>query len=130
VVYVGAGPLEAPNWTKDNMLVFNGDGRLRRIPANGGRWRPSTTESHRVNNDHVLSPDGNDDGISRQSQRKKRQSLILCGADRRRDPAQVRRNRLRICNGWSRTGKTLAFCGDRTALDVYTIPAAAAKRRG
>jgi TolB protein len=52
--------VEAPNWTPDGRwLIVNGDGRLFRIPAEGGELLEinlgGVTE---LNNDHVLSPDG------------------------------------------------------------------------
>jgi TolB protein len=59
VVYMAPGRFEAPNWTKDNMLLFNGDGHLHRIPVDGGK--PETIDTGiatRLNNDHALSPDG------------------------------------------------------------------------
>ena len=125
VVYVAPGRFEAPNWTKDNMLVFNGDGRLRRIPANGGKVETIDTGiATRVNNDHVLSPDGTMMGISDQSQ-EKRQSLIYVVPIGGGTPRKVTAKSPSYLHGWSPDGKTLAFCGDRNGnFDVYTIPAA------
>lgn len=50
---------EAPNWTPDGHLVLNGDGLLWTLPVDGGE--PTTVAAPglpAVNNDHVLSPDG------------------------------------------------------------------------
>jgi Tol biopolymer transport system component len=125
VVYVAPGRFEAPNWTKDNMLLFNGDGRLRRIPADGGK--PETIDTGiatRLNNDHVLSPDGTMMGISDQSQ-EKRQSLVYVVPIGGGTPHKVTEKSPSYLHGWSPDGKTLAFCGDRNGnFDVYTIPAA------
>ncbi|MBW8761259.1 MAG: PD40 domain-containing protein [Microbacterium sp.] len=51
---------EAPNWTDDDHLLVNGDGRLWLLPVDGS----TAPEEIRVdglpdaNNDHVLAPDG------------------------------------------------------------------------
>lgn len=125
VVYVAPGRFEAPNWTKDNMLVFNGDGRLHRIPADGGK--PETIDTGiatRLNNDHVLSPDGTMMGISDQSQEEHR-SLIYVVPIGGGTPRKVTAKSPSYLHGWSPDGKTLAFCGERNGnFDVYTIPAA------
>jgi Tol biopolymer transport system component len=53
--------IEAPNWSGDGMwIVFNGDGRLWRIPAGGGH-APEPIDTGTVcgiGNDHLFSPDG------------------------------------------------------------------------
>lgn len=125
VTYVAPGRFEAPNWTRDNMLVFNGDGHLHRIPVDGGK--PETIDTGiatRLNNDHAISPDGSTIAISDASQ-PPRQSLIyvvpLAGGAARR----VTEKAPSYFHGWSADGKTLAFCGQRNGnFDIYTIPAA------
>ncbi|MGD0778345.1 MAG: hypothetical protein ABSC05_36655 [Candidatus Solibacter sp.] len=125
VTYVAPGRFEAPNWTKDNMLLFNGDGRLHRIPVDGGK--PETIDTGiatRLNNDHAISPDGTMVAISDQSQ-EQHQSLIyvapIGGGPARRVTAKAPS----YFHGWSPDGKTLAFCGERNGnFDIYTIPAA------
>ena len=125
VVYVAPGRFEAPNWTKDNMLLFNGDGRLHRIPVDGGR--PETIDTGfatRLNNDHALSPDGTMMGISDQSQEEHR-SLVYVVPIGGGTPRKVTAKSPSYLHGWSPDGKTLAFCGERNGnFDVYTIPAA------
>lgn len=122
-VYTAQGRFEAPNWTKDNMLIYNGDGLLHRIPAAGGT--PVTIDSgfaNRINNDHVLSPDGTLIAISDQSQEQRRSTIYTLpiggGA-----PKRVTPNAPSYLHGWSPDGKTLAYCADRGGnYDVYTIP--------
>jgi hypothetical protein len=125
VVYMAPGRFEAPNWTKDNMLLFNGDGRLHRIPAAGGK--PQTIDTGiatRLNNDHAISPDGTMIAISDQSQ-EQRQSLIYVAPIGGGIPRRVTQKSPSYFHGWSPDGKTLAFCGERNGnFDVYTIPAA------
>lgn len=51
---------EAPNWTADDRLLVNGDGKLWLLPADG--TAPPTElvalDLPDVNNDHVVAPDG------------------------------------------------------------------------
>jgi hypothetical protein len=125
VVYVAPGRFEAPNWTKDNMLLFNGDGRLHRIPVDGGK--PETIDTAfatRLNNDHAISSDGTMIAISDQSQEPRR-SLVYVAPIGGGTPRKVTEKSPSYLHGWSPDGKTLAFCGERNGnFDVYTIPAA------
>jgi TolB protein len=125
VVYVAPQRFEAPNWTRDNMLIFNGDGRLHRIPADGGK--PETIDTGfatRVNNDHAISPDGTMIAISDQSQEPRRSQIYVVPIGGG-TPRKVTEKSPSYFHGWSPDGKTLAFCGERNGnFDVYTIPAA------
>src|SRR5688500_19527790 len=61
VVFTADEVIEAPNWTPDGTaLIFNAGGELWRIGAEGaGEPRRIETGALRdLNNDHVLSPDG------------------------------------------------------------------------
>lgn len=125
VVYVAEGRFEAPNWTRDNMLLFNGDGRLHRIPVEGGK--PVTIDTGfatRLNNDHAVSFDGTMIAISDQSQ-EKRQSLIYVLPIGGGTPRRVTVKAPSYFHGWSPDGKTLTYCAERNGnYDVYTIPVA------
>ena len=125
VTYTAPGRLEAPNWTKDDMLVFNGDGRLHRIPVNGGK--PETIDTGfatQVNNDHAISPDGTMIAISDRSQ-PPGQSLVYVVPAGGGRPRKVTEKAPSYFHGWSPDGKTLAFCGERNGnFDIYTIPVA------
>lgn len=125
VTYVAPRRFEAPNWTKDNMLLFNGDGRLHRIPVEGGKPQTlDTGTATRLNNDHAVSPDGTMVAISDQSQ-EPRQSLIYVVPAGGGAPRKVTQKSPSYFHGWSPDGKTLAFCGERNGnFDVYTVPAA------
>jgi len=130
VVYVAPGRFEAPNWTKDNYLIFNGDGRLHRIPVDGGKPELIDTGiATRLNNDHAISPDGTMMAISDQSQPPRRSQVYVVpiggGAARK-----VTEKSPSYFHGWSPDGKTLAFCGERDGnFDVYTIPAAGGEEK-
>jgi TolB protein len=125
VIYVAPERFEAPNWTPDGTtLLFNRNGRIERIPAQGGK--PETIDTGfatRCNNDHGISPDAKWLAISDQSQGEDSTVYIVPiggGAPRRitqRSPS--------YWHGWSPDGKTLAFVGERNGeFDIYSIPAA------
>ena len=123
VVTVVPEKIEAPNWTPDGAsLIFNGDGKLKRIPAAGGAVE--TIESgfaSRINNDHGISPDGKLLAISDSTQESK--SVIYTLPFGGGAPRRVTKNAPSYWHGWSPDGKTLAFCGQREGkFDIYTIP--------
>lgn len=124
VVYTTTNHIEAPNWSRDGSnLVFNGRGRLYRIPVLGGEpTLLDTGFATRCNNDHGISPDGTLLVISDQSQgdRKSRMyTLPMAGGV----PRLVTEFGPSYWHGWSPDGKTLAYCAERGGeYDVYTIP--------
>ena len=124
VVTVLPEKIEAPNWTPDGAsLIFNGGGKLKRIPAAGG-GAVETIESgfaSRINNDHGISPDGKLLAISDSTEESK--SVIYTLPFAGGAPRRVTKNAPSYWHGWSPDGKTLAFCGQREGkFDIYTIP--------
>lgn len=124
VVYVAATHFEAPNWLPDNSgFLVNEDGRVEKIGAKGEAPAQVNTGSRtRVNNDHVLSPDGRQLAISDDTEAggSRIYTLPLTGGE----PRKVTKNAPSYAHGWSPDGKTIAFCGERKGeFDVYTIPA-------
>ena len=129
IVYVTPTRIEAPNWLRDGRsLIFNGGGRIHRIPVTGGKPEVIDTGfATRCNNDHGVSPDGRLLVISDQSQGK-RQSLIYTLPIKGGTPNLITESGPSYWHGWSPDGKTLAFCGQRDGeFDIYTIPAAGGK---
>jgi len=125
-IYSAPERFEAPNWTRDGAaLLFNGGGRILRIPATGGK--PETLDTGfamRCNNDHGLSPDGTLLAISDQSQGDHK-SLVYVVPAAGGTPRRVTQRAPSYWHGWSPDGKTLAFVGERGGeFDVYTIPVA------
>ncbi len=124
IVYAAPNHFEAPNWTRDSAaLLFNQDGHILRLPVTGGQ--PSTidtgTATH-CNNDHGISPDGQQLAISDSTQPDHQSSVYVLpiggGAPRR-----VTEKSPSYWHGWSIDGKTLAFTGQRNGdFDIYTIP--------
>lgn len=124
VVEVFHSHVEAPNWTPDGKyLLYNGGGRLHRIPVGGGPSETIDTGfATRLNNDHGISPDGTMLAIS-DSTREPRRSAIYVLPIGGGTPRPVTTKTPSYWHGWSRDGKTLAYCADRNGnYDIYTIP--------
>ncbi len=123
-VYVTPEHIEAPNWTRDGTaFIFNGGGRLYRLPVNGSKPElVNTGFATQCNNDHGISPDGKTLVISDQSQEDHKSllySLPLTGGT----PKRLTQNSPSYWHGWSPDGKTLAFVGERNGeFDIYSIP--------
>jgi TolB protein len=125
-VYTTDSRIEAPNWTPDGkLLLFNREGRIERIPVEGGEPEPLPTGfATDCNNDHGISPDGKSLAISDSSQ-DGHESLIYVLPLAGGTPRRVTRKSPSYFHGWSPDGKTIAFCGERDGkYDVYTIAAA------
>jgi hypothetical protein len=116
--------VEAPNWTKDDFLIYNSGGLLYRIPVAGGEpVAIDTGFANRNNNDHGISPDGKMLAISDQSQETRR-SIVYTVPIGGGTPTRITAGSPSYWHGWSPDGKTLAYVGDRNGnLDIYTMPA-------
>ena len=124
VVYLAAGRIEAPNWTRDGKsFLFNSGGRIERLPVAGGKPEMIDTGfAVRCNNDHGISPDGTQLVISDQSQKEDR-SLIYISPMSGGTPRRITKNSPSYWHGWSPDGKMLAFVGERNdEFDIYSIP--------
>lgn len=126
VVYVAPERFEAPNWMPDGRtLLFNRNGRIEKIPVQGGIPQVLDTGfSTRCNNDHLVSPDGMQLGISDNSQ-ENHQSLVYIVPITGGTPRRITEKSPSYLHGWSPDGKTLAFVGERNGeFDIYAIRAA------
>ncbi len=123
-VHVFEGWMEAPNWTADDRLVYNSEGRLFSIPAVDGPITPIDTGfADRCNNDHGLSPDGTRIAISDQSQ-DDGESVVYTVPIGGGEPTRITAGAPSYWHGWSPDGATLAFCGRRDdRFGIFTIPA-------
>lgn len=132
VIYETSELIEAPNWTPDGQwLIYNADGRLFRISPDGanGPRRINTAPIEDLNNDHVISPDGENLFVSANDGHLYR-CPISGGV-----PVKVSNDKnpdlgfKYYLHGISPDGKTLAYVGlerqAKTAVTrICTIPAA------
>ncbi len=121
---------EAPNWTPDgDWLIVNGDGRLFRIPVDGGA-EPEEIDLGGVpaiNNDHVLSPDGQTVYVSADDGHL--YAVPVAGGSSVRVSNDRGAGFHHYLHGVSPDGSTLAYIGlehrDGVRIaNVWTIPAA------
>ncbi len=118
--------IEAPNWTKDGAaFIYNADGRLWRLPAEGGcATLLDTGFCTRCNNDHVLSADGKSVAVS--NDRHGGSQVFILPLDGGVEPRQVTAKKPSYLHGWSPDGRELVYCAMRDADprgDVYAISA-------
>ena len=119
--------IEAPNWTHDGRsLIYNSNGRIWRIPVEGGEpVQVNTGPLNHNNNDHGISPDGTQLIVSDQSEPdnlSRIHLLPLAGADA---PRLVvgRADARSYWHGWTPDGRTIAYvhvAADGSAYDIYT----------
>ena len=124
-LYCTTNHIEAPNWTPDGAaFLFNGAGRIWRLPVAGGQPQALDTGfAIRCNNDHGLSPDGTLLAISDGSQEKR--SIIYTLPAAGGAPKRVTPLGPSYWHGWSPDAKTLVYCAERNGqFDIYSIPAA------
>ena len=126
VLYIAPHRFEAPNWMPDGKtLLFNRNGHIEKISAAGGTPQALDTGfATRCNNDHLISPDGTQFGISDNSQ-EDHKSLVYIVPIGGGTPRRITQKSPSYLHGWSPDGKTLAFVGERNGdFDIYAIPAA------
>ena len=115
--------IEAPNWLPDgNTLLYNAGGSLWLFDLATGKSRKVDTGSAaRCNNDHVLSPDGRQVGLS--SAGPEGRSLVYVAPLSGGEPRLVTPVGPSYLHGWSPDGTTLAYCAERGGeFDIYTMP--------
>ena len=129
VVHASAEPFEAPNWTRDgSALVYNtsgrseGRGRLVRFDlATRQGTLIETGFAVRNNNDHVLSFDGTQLGISDQTQGDG-QSAVYTLPAAGGAPKPITKLSPSYMHGWSPDGRFLVYTGGRNGeFDIFKI---------
>ncbi len=100
--------LEAPNWTRDDRLILNGEGVLWALdPATGALTRIEIEGVPDLNNDHVLAPEGETIYVSANDWHIY-EAPLAGGHARRVTPDD---GRLHFLHGVSPDGSTLAYIG-------------------
>ncbi len=133
VLFTANEIIEAPNWTPDGAaLIFNAGGELWRIPADGSAEpvRIDTGPLHDLNNDHVLSPDGQTIYVS--SDDSHLYALPIGGSSTPRRVSNTHPERHHYyLHGVSPDGQTLVYTGVEARngnswgrVNIWTIPAA------
>ncbi|RYD68075.1 MAG: hypothetical protein EOP58_01520 [Sphingomonadales bacterium] len=127
VVRTFAGKIEAPNWTRDGAaLLYNGDGRIWRVPVEGGRPAAIDTGRHvKNNNDHGISPDGKQLIISDQAEPDNLSRIYVLPIIGSATPKLVSSypDARSYWHGWSPDGKMIAYVyvhATDGAYDIYT----------
>ncbi|MDR1918058.1 MAG: transporter [Tannerellaceae bacterium] len=118
--------MEAPNWTVDGKwLIYNSGGKLYKLSPDtpGEPVLIPTGAASRCNNDHVLSFDGRQIGISSGSEEDGR-SRVWTAPIEGGEAKLITPLAPSYLHGWSPDVKTLAYCAERNGnFDVYVIPA-------
>ncbi len=125
VVHSVPDSMQAPNWTPDGKaLIFNRNGRLYRFEIESNLITEINTDfATRNNNDHALSFDGKQLGISHHSADHGGKSMIYVVPVGGGTPTLLSRDGPSYLHGWSPDGRFLAFTGQRNEnLDIYLLP--------
>ena len=135
--------IEAPQFTPGgDALYFNSLALIWRYSLSDGSVRRIDTGAcQNCNNDHVLSPDGSQLGISCGDENGLSRIYVLPAAGG--EPRLVTGQGPSYLHGWSPDGKTLTYCAFRgpkpeggnffsapfTGPDIYTIPVSGGEER-
>jgi TolB protein len=130
IVYTVSYSIQGPNWTTDGKSILFNDykGLLYNYDiASGKPVQINTGTVTNSNNDHVLSFDGSQLGLS-SSVKELGGSIIYTVSVTGGVPKQVTPKGPSYLHGWSPDGKSLVFCGDRNGeFDVYKVPVGGGK---
>jgi TolB protein len=110
VIATGSFHMEAPNWSRDGKsLVFDRDGKLWTVPADGGApTQLNTGAATRCTGSHGLSPDGKWLAISC-SMPDKPETRVYILPSTGGEPRLLTENPASYFHSWSPDGKTIAF---------------------
>jgi len=122
-VYSCTRLFEAPNWSRDGkFLVFNQDGLLHKIPVVGGQPEAIFSGSaNKNNNDHGISPDGDEIAISHHSTNDNGDSIIYIMPIGGGEPRRITALGPSYWHGWSPDNKRLVYVAGRKHSRHYNI---------
>ena len=116
--------LQAPNWTPNGKtLIYNSEGKLYNFDiASKSASILNTDFANKNNNDHVLSFDGKQIGISHHGVESKGQSVVYTVSIKGGVPKRITENSPSYFHGWSPNSKLLLYTADRNGdFDIYQI---------
>jgi hypothetical protein len=126
VIYQSPASLQAPNWTRDgHSLIYNSNGLLYRMDTGRGSTPVviNTGTANHNNNDHVISFDGKQLGISNHSAADKNVSIVYVLPITGGEPRRLTKTGPSYLHGWSPDGKFLVYTAQRNDdFDIYKIP--------
>jgi TolB protein len=131
IVYTSPKSLQAPNWTIDGKsLIYNSDGLIYKLDLQSRKADVlNTGDVKNNNNDHVLSFDGKQLGLSSGVQ-KLGGSIIYTVPVEGGTPKQITPKGPSYLHGWSPDAKKLIFTGQRNnEYDIYEVPSAGGKEK-
>jgi Tol biopolymer transport system component len=119
--------LEAPNWHPDGYLIVNSYGKIYTLDLKSKKLSLLNTGfAIECNNDHGISPDKQWLAVSHNDRKdpspKPYKSVIYILPIKGGEPKRVTKEVVSYWHGWSRDGKTLAYCAERNGnFDIYSI---------
>jgi Tol biopolymer transport system component len=125
IVYESDEPLEAPNWTRDGKaLIYNSKGLLYRFDLESGTPTQIETDfATRNNNDHVISWDGTQLGISHHMDGEPGGgSAVFTMPIEGGTPKRITDKTPSYFHGWSPDDQFLVYTAERNGqYDIYKI---------
>ena len=124
VIHESKGRFEAPNWMPGGKkLLFNEGGELYTISTEGEEVQKlNTGKVNHLNNDHVLSKDGNWLGISsHRSGLNGGGSTVYVLPLQGGEPRLITEQTPSYLHGWNPNGKELAIVAQRNGFKIYNL---------
>jgi Tol biopolymer transport system component len=118
------GSWQAPNWTPDGKtLIYNSSGKLYHFDlATRESTVLNTGDVNKNNNDHVLTFDGKQLGISSSADENKGQSVVYSVPVTGGIPKKITTESPSYFHGWSPDSQFLLYTGQRNGdFDIYKI---------
>ena len=116
--------LQAPNWTPDGKtLIYNSGGKLYNFDlAKRESTVLNTDFANKNNNDHVLTFDGRQIGISHHSEESNGQSVVYTVPVTGGVPKRITEKSPSYFHGWSPDNQFLLYTAERNGdFDIYKI---------
>jgi Tol biopolymer transport system component len=116
--------LQAPNWTPDGKtLIYNSTGKLFNFDLASGKTTFLNTDfANKNNNDHVLTFDGTQLGISHAPAESNGQSVVYTVPVTGGVPKRITEKSPSYFHGWSPDSQFLLYTGQRNGdFDIYKI---------